>query len=69
MVISVAMTTSNMTYRQLLERIKSFDDEQLDQNVTVFVWELDEYYPLDGDCPICNESTDVLDPGHYYLVI
>lgn len=60
-----------MKYRQLLEELKGFTPEQLDQDVTVHVSGVDEFYSLVGDDPIVesDETCDVLDPGHKYLCI
>jgi hypothetical protein len=60
-----------MTYAELKDMLKEFTDAQLEQTVTIYVSGLDEYYPLVGDYPLCesDESCDVLDPGHRYLVI
>ena len=58
-----------MTYRELASLIISeFNQEQLDQDVTIYVKGVDEFYgevyldktPIDGQ---------ILDPNHYYLAI
>ena len=51
---------------------KILTPEQLEQDVTVYVSGVDEFYGLVQDYPIAvaqSENTDVLDPGHTYLVI
>ena len=59
-----------MTYRELAEYISNLADDQKDNNVTVFVSGVDEYYSLVGDYPIVEaDNNDVLDYGHPYLVI
>ena len=67
-----------MTYLELLNRLRELSDEQLNQDVTVYVSEEDEYYPLRKDYPLNENITkeqgwirevDVLDPGHVYLSI
>ena len=60
-----------MTYRELLNELKQFTPEQLDQDVTIHVSGVDEFYALVGDYPIVesNDTCDVLDPGHKYLCI
>jgi hypothetical protein len=70
-----------LTYRELIENLKSLPDERLDDNVTVFASGLGEFYALVDDFPfvvtdseIQNEFTPgagegVLDDGHAYLVI
>lgn len=49
-----------MTYRGLLTALLNLNNEQLDQDVTVNVF--DEYYA--AELVIVDESQDVLDPGH-----
>ena len=59
-----------MTYEELKNALNNFTEEQLQQDVTIFVSEADEYYSLVGDYPLCeSEANDVLDAGHKYLVI
>ena len=58
-----------MTYRELADLIENMTDEQKDQDVTVFVAEQNEYYPLVKDFPVCQSDGDVLEEGHYYLTI
>lgn len=60
-----------MTYRELLEELKHFTPEQLDQSVTIHVSGIDEFYSLVGDYPLVesDETCDVLDSGHKYLCI
>ena len=36
-----------LTYRQLLEELKKFSDDQLDLSVTYYDADADEYYPVD----------------------
>jgi hypothetical protein len=61
------MIMKNITYRELLDQLKAFRDNDLDLNVTVFVRGVDEYYPVKGvektDCD------DVLFEGHPFLVV
>lgn len=60
-----------MTYADLFEALKGFSAEQLNQDVTVYVQGVDEFYAVVGDYPLVesDETCDVLDPGHKYLVI
>lgn len=59
-----------MTYGELLKELQKLSPENLNQDVTIFVSEQDEYYPLMGDYPFCeSQYDDVLDNGHRYLVI
>ena len=55
----------NLTYRQLLEWLKKFNDEQLDSNVSVHIKDADEWYPVEATA--FTEEDDVLDKGHPYL--
>lgn len=56
-----------MTYRQLLNDLRYLTQRQLDHDVTIYNKEQDEYLPATS-CLEVTES-DVLDPGHYVLVI
>ena len=59
-----------MKYRDLAEYINNLSDEQKDQDVTIFVSGVGEYYALVGDYPTVEaDANDVLDAGHPYLVI
>lgn len=60
-----------MTYAELFEAMKSFSPEQLKQTVTVYVQGDDEFYPVAQDFPLVesDETCDVLDANHKYLVI
>lgn len=61
-----------MTYAELLERLQNATPEQLQQDVTVYVSGVDEFYALVHDHPVCEtveDKHDQLDPGHLYLVI
>jgi hypothetical protein len=56
-----------MRYRDLLERLSKLNAEQLDQDVTIWDSLTDEYFPCAGGAT--NEFADVLDEGHYYLLL
>jgi hypothetical protein len=59
-----------MNYRELAILIATMTEEQKDQTATVYVSGVDEYYPLVNDHPIVTSTVDdVLDEGHYYMVI
>lgn len=60
-----------MTYQELKEALIEFTDEQLQQDVTIFVSGVGEFYGLVGDYPLVesDDANDVLDVGHKYLVI
>jgi hypothetical protein len=54
-----------MTYSQLLNILQSATEEELNQNVTVRVF--DEYVPIIA-MPKTGQDCDVLDPGHLLLI-
>ncbi len=54
-----------MTYKELLEELRTASEEQLNQTVTVYV-SGDEYFPVDETGIAAND--DVLDPGHFVLI-
>lgn len=69
-----------MTYRALLNSLHALTPEQLDTNVTVFIREQGEFYPVVSDYPFViadaslqenapGSQESVLDDGHPYLVI
>ena len=57
-----------MTYRDLLEYIKSMNDEQLNQDVTVLDAATVEFYPVE-DISFADNEEPVLDAGHPFMVI
>ena len=61
-----------MTYRELYQYLGTLNAGQLDLDVTVFVADQDEFYPLVVGCPVSEAKeidNDVLNEGHPYLVI
>ncbi len=60
-----------MTYREALRILQKATPEELDQDMTVYVFPWDEFYPITGvqvsgeqqDCP----ADGVLDDGHLFL--
>ena len=60
-----------MTYNELKHMLIEFTEEQLKQTVTIYVSGDGEFYSLVHDYPLVesDETCDVLDPGHKYLVI
>jgi hypothetical protein len=56
-----------MTYRELLELLKTLTTAQLDQDVTVFVATEEEYYPVATVAVAADD--DVLDLDHIVLEI
>ena len=55
-----------MTYRQLLEAIKELRPENLDDTVTIYIVEEDEYFAV-VSTGICDDG--VLDDGHPFLIV
>ena len=59
-----------MTYNDLKCLLIEFTDAQLEQTVTVYVRDQDEFRGVNyDDVMISDEQCDVLDPGHKYIVI
>lgn len=60
-----------MTYSELLQELNKLTPEQLAQDVTVYLSETDEFFAVVPDFPWCesDDSCDVLDAGHKYLVV
>ena len=59
----------DFTYRELLQQLRKLDENTLDQSVTVFLTETDEYYPLEGFARTNDDGTDVLDDNSFLLVV
>ena len=53
-----------MTYKELLEKLKNLNSEQLGQDVTVHLIEVDEFVPVQY---LGVAVEDVLDAGHIVL--
>ena len=49
-----------LTYRQLLEELKKFSEDQLDLSVTYYNADIDEYYPVDIKAADEEDSEDRL---------
>jgi hypothetical protein len=56
-----------MKYKELLEKLQSLDENQLNQTVTVYVSSDDEYFGISDSDFSKEETCDVLDPDHVYL--
>jgi hypothetical protein len=61
------MIMKNMTYRELLDQLKAFRDNDLDLNVSVYVRGVDEHYPVKS--VEITGCADVLDAGHPFLMV
>lgn len=57
-----------MTYKELLEELKTLTDEQLNGDVVVHLTGVDEFVPVHGVCVAVDDECDVLDQGHIVLV-
>ena len=53
-----------MTYQKLLEELTKLNEDQLQQDVTVYDNECDEYHPAEKLVIETDEFQDVLDCGH-----
>lgn len=56
-----------MTYAKLLERLSALNQEQLNQDVTIYVENNDEFYPVQNLA--INVYSDVLDINHPFLEV
>ncbi len=56
--------TAMITYRELLQQLQQFTDEQLDSNVTVYDEGIDEHFGQKVELVFTTEACDTLDPGH-----
>lgn len=55
-----------MTYRELMNLLKTLSYEQLQMDVSIYDIGNDEFYPMEG-LHFTDDTTDVLDPEHPYL--
>lgn len=56
-----------MTYRELAEKIQSFDDDKKDRTVTVWNVEEDEFYGVQSSG--MTSECDIFDKGQFILCI
>ena len=56
-----------MTYRELLNHIQQLPEDHLDDDVTLYIDCMDEFYAIDGYG--VEAVDDVLDEGHLYLIL
>jgi hypothetical protein len=54
-----------MTYRELMTRIQQMTEDQKDSDLTIFVSDIDEFYP--AELRFTDESEDRLDPSHPFI--
>lgn len=57
-----------MTYRQLLEELENLPEDCMDDDVTVYDSDNDEYTEVTHGAIAGNINCDVLDEGHFFLV-
>lgn len=58
----------HLTWKQLEKAISKMDSVRKQDNVAVYVPDMDEFFPVD-DIYTSGEDNDVLDLGHKYLMI
>jgi len=58
-----------MTYRDLIARLMTMPSEALDQTITIYNEENDEFYGCTGHGISVEEECDVLDHGHLFLMV
>jgi len=56
-----------MTYKDLLDQLMMMDEEQINQSVTIYNTDDDEYIPVSHT--ETTSEADVLDENHFYLAI
>lgn len=57
-----------LTYAELLENLKAMPPERLNDTATVYVPGAGEFYPV-MTTEVLDVSQDVLDPGHWVVVV
>jgi hypothetical protein len=62
------MDDPNLTYRELLRVLLNMPPDRLDDNVSVHVRGVGEFYTVQ-DYKLSSDDNDVLDSGHLYLEI
>lgn len=64
----LTIVKNSFTYRTLLNKLSELSEEQLNQTVTVYACEMDEFYPCE-DMLITDEREQVLDSNHAYITL
>lgn len=59
----------NMTYKELLEELNAIDPNRLNDTVTIYEPYEDEYIPVVHSFISDARECDVLDDGHYVLLL
>lgn len=57
-----------MTYRELIVKLMKMPPQALDQTITVYNEEDEQFYDCTGH-DVSTEAEDVLDPGHLFLMV
>lgn len=58
-----------MTYKDLLQQLQNLPEDRLNDNVTVLDPYGDEFIAVIDTAEAKDEENDVLDDGHFYLVL
>ena len=58
-----------MTYAQLIEALGTIPFERLNDTVTVYNPDTDDFCGVNNTEVANEKDNDVLDPGHFYLVL
>ena len=66
--LSCEENMSYLTYRQLIEQFKYFSEDQLDQTVTIFDCNCNEYLPC-TETTIVHDAEGILDENQIILII
>ncbi len=64
----------SMTWKELAEKVNEMTDEQKNTDVTVYLGEMDEFFPIECRTRVATDGFDdpgqgVLDVGHPFIVI
>ena len=59
----------NMTYRELIEELKTIPEDRLGDTITVYDPDRDDYCGVNHISVALDNNNDVLDEGHAYLVL
>jgi hypothetical protein len=58
-----------MTYKELIEELQKLPEDRLNDTVTVYDPEQDDFCSVNHTSIALEKFNDVLDPGHAYLVL
>jgi len=57
---------TNITYRELQKIMNSMPDNRLDDNISIYLKQTDEYYPI-KEILVADQNNGILDKEHVYL--